>query len=299
MLDILTERALDLGAKIEFEQTVTDLSEFADADLIVACDGANSRVRQAHARRFRTTARAGRNKYVWLGTDKVFDEFVYGFEQIGAGWIWFYAYPYDAHATTFIVECTPETWTGLGFDELGPDECRTVLESIFARHLDGHSLITETRTMCHSPWLNFTWITNEYWHHDNIVLMGDAAHTTHYSIGSGTKLAIEDAVALNRKLDQHPDLATALRAYGRERSVEAGARQRAARNSAAWFENLERHLHPDPVRFAYSLRTRPRPTPGAPEGFPWFLHCATQLSAGRRARRWVSTARRRQRMFGG
>jgi anthraniloyl-CoA monooxygenase len=291
MLDILTERALELGVKIEFERTVTDLSEFSDADLIVACDGANSRVRQSHARHFRTTVHAGRNKYVWLGTDKAFDEFVYGFEQTGAGWIWFYAYPFDAHMTTFIVECTPETWTGLGFDRLGPDGCRAALESIFARHLDGHSLITQSGTMCHSPWLNFTWITNESWHHDNVVLMGDAAHTTHYSIGSGTKLAIEDAVALNQQLGRHPDLATALCAYERERSVQVGASQRAARASAAWFENLERHLHPDPVRFAYSLRTRSRPTTEAPGGVPWFLHCATQLSAGRRARRWVSMAR--------
>ncbi|MGH3772110.1 MAG: FAD-dependent monooxygenase, partial [Pseudonocardiaceae bacterium] len=177
LLDILVERALDLGVDIQFQREVKDLSEFADADLIIACDGVHSRVRGLHGEHFQTSVNVGQNKYIWLGTHRVFDSFMFAFEETAAGWIWFYSYPYNADTTTFIVECSPETWTGLGFDKLGSDESLTLLEEIFARHLDGHSLMNSMRELGKIPWLNFTRITNTSWHHDNIALMGDAAHT--------------------------------------------------------------------------------------------------------------------------
>jgi anthraniloyl-CoA monooxygenase len=144
-----------------------------------------------------------------------------------------------------------------------------------------------------SPWLHFTWITNRAWYHGNLVLAGDAAHTTHFSIGNGTKLAIDDAIELDRQLGGQSDLDAALKAYQQERIAAVGARQRIARASAAWFEHVERLTEQGPTRFAYSLRTRADPSRPAPRGIPWLLHLATtQLRLGRRARRGISAARR-------
>ena len=196
LLDILAQRAIDLGVNVQFQREVNDLTELADADLIIACDGANSRVRKLHGAHFQTDVEQGRNKYIWLGTHRMFDSFMFAFEETTAGWIWFYSYPYNADTTTFIVECSPDTWRELGFDELGPDESLKLLEEIFRDHLDDHSLMNPMRDLGKTPWLNFTRITNTVWYHDNIVLMGDAAHTTHFSIGSGTRLALQDAIAV-------------------------------------------------------------------------------------------------------
>src|SRR5919199_728771 len=200
LLDILAERAIDLGADVRFEREVEDLSGFAGADLIVGCDGVNSRVRQLYADQFQTNVDVRKNKYVWLGTHKVFDAFTFAFEKTRAGWIWIHAYRFNEDTSTCIVECSPETWESLGFDELGPDESVALMEEIFEPYLDGHSLINDQRHLGKTPWLNFQRISNEHWYHDNVVLMGDAAHTAHFSIGSGTKLALEDAIGLAEKL---------------------------------------------------------------------------------------------------
>lgn len=287
LLDILVQRAVGLGVDIQFEREVKDLSELADADLIIACDGANSRVRRLHGEHFQTGADVGRNKYIWLGTHRVFDSFMFAFEETAAGWIWFYSYPFNADTTTFIVECSPETWSGLGFDTLGPDESITLLEEIFAHHLDGHSLMNPMRDLGKTPWLNFTRITNEVWYHGNVVLMGDAAHTTHFSIGSGTTLAMQDAVELADCLDAHDDLQVALKAYAEERRAAIADLQSAAKSSTEWFENVPSYIDQPITQFSYSLWQRRGHHP------PWryHVHLATQIAALRHVRRSVSAIR--------
>ncbi|MGH3974198.1 MAG: FAD-dependent monooxygenase, partial [Pseudonocardiaceae bacterium] len=287
LLDILVKRALALGVDIQFQRDVKDLSEFADADLIIASDGAHSQTRKLHSDHFQTSADMGRNKYLWLGTHRVFHSFMFAFEQTAAGWIWFYSYPFNADTTTFIVECSPETWKGLGFDELGPDESIKLLENIFAHHLDGHSLMRTQRELDKNPWLNFTRITNATWYHGNIVLMGDAAHTTHFSIGSGTTLAMQDAIALADSLDTHEDLGTALSDYADKRQAAIAKAQSAAASSTEWFEKIPDYIEQSITYFAYSLWKRRGHCPL----WRYQLHLATQIALLRKLRRSVSALR--------
>jgi anthraniloyl-CoA monooxygenase len=299
LLDILAMRAMDLGVNVQFEREVVDLFEFADADLIVGCDGVRSRVRQLYADHFQPNVEVGRNKYLWLGTHKVFDPFTFAFEKTSAGWIWFHAYRFNTETSTCIVECSPETWEGLGFDELGPDESIGLLEKIFESHLDGHSLINQTCSFGKMPWLNFEHISNKKWYQNNVVLIGDAAHTTHFTIGAGTKLALEDAIALAEKLHEHKDLRAALKDYEEERRTTLLLVQHAARNSAEWFENIQCYIDQEAVQFAFSLARR-REGQAALEEVSWRyplwrypLRLAIQKSAAlRRLRRWVYSARR-------
>lgn len=259
LLDILAKRAMDLGVEVWFEHQTKDLSDFADADLIVACDGMNSRLRHLYANHFHTNIDVGQNKYIWLGTRKVFDAFTFAFEKTSAGWIWFHAYRFNNDTSTFIAECSPQTWKGLGFDELGSDESMALLENVFETYLDGHSLINQMSHFGKAAWLNFKRITNENWQHDNIVLMGDAAHTTHFTIGSGTELALGDAISLAKKVHKPEDLQTALKAYEEERRFALRMPQMAAYKSAQWFENLQRHIDQDGELFVSSLMNRMRP----------------------------------------
>jgi anthraniloyl-CoA monooxygenase len=288
LLEILANRATSLGVDIRFECDISDLSTFADADLIVACDGANSKVRRDLADHFQTDIAVGRNKYIWLGTHQVFDTFTFAFEETASGWIWFHAYPFTNESSTFIVECSHETWEALGFDQLGPDESIRLLEDIFASHLDGHSLINQMRGLGKTPWLNFKRVTNESWHHDRVVLMGDAAHTTHFAIGSGTKLAIQDAIGLAEKLTASGDLEEALRAYEEERRSALVPLQRAALRSSEWFEDVARYVGQDATQFAYSLSNRRGDYPT----WRYVLHIATQRVALRTFLRWLLSARK-------
>ncbi|MDY7232791.1 FAD-dependent monooxygenase [Hyalangium rubrum] len=293
LLEILTRRALSLGVEIQFQRELEDLSEFADADLVVACDGANSKVRRLHASHFQTHIEVGRNKYIWLGTNKLFDAFTFAFEETPAGWLWFHAYRFSGTTSTCIVECPQETWEALGFDTLGPEETLRRLEDIFKRQLAGHLLFNQIRGLGKTPWLNFKRIRHERWFHGNVALMGDAAHTTHFSIGSGTKLAIQDAIGLAGKLRDTADLPSALRAYEEERRTALLPLQNAARSSAEWFENVPRHVEQDTLRFAYALLNR---RGGPPWRYPLYL--ASQQAALRgllrslySARRWVRRGR--------
>jgi 2-polyprenyl-6-methoxyphenol hydroxylase-like FAD-dependent oxidoreductase len=288
LLDILAMRARHLGVDIRFQCDVDDPSGFAEADLIVACDGANSKVRQIRADRFQTSVDMGRNKYIWLGTDKESEKFTFAFEQTPAGWIWLYAYPFTGGASTCIVECSQETWKSLGFDRLGPEETVGLLQQIFASYLDGRSLINQMRGLGGAAWLNFKWITNQSWHHDRVVLMGDAAHTTHFSMGFGTKLAIQDAIGLAEKLDESDDLERALEAYQEERRAALDPLQRAARRSSEWFENLPSHVDQPATQFAYSLWNRRGQYPRWRYG----VHIAVQRAAGRALLRWLLSARK-------
>ncbi|WP_224249630.1 FAD-dependent monooxygenase [Hyalangium gracile] len=291
LLEILTRRAVELGVDVQFQREAEAPSEFADADLIVACDGVNSKVRLLHAHQFQPRVEEGRNKYIWLGTNKVFDAFTFAFEETPAGWLWFHAYRFNRETSTCIVECPLETWQGLGFDTLGPDETLRRLEGIFWRHLAGHSLFNQRRGLGKTPWLHFKTITNERWSHGNIALMGDAAHTTHFSIGSGTKLAIQDAIGLAGKLREHLDIPTALRAYEEERRTSLVTLQRAARSSAAWFESVPQRVDQSTLQFAYALLSRR----GAPFwSYPLYLATQNEVLRGllrslHAARRWVRT----------
>lgn len=286
LLDLLLERALSLGVRIEFECEVAQLSRLPDADLIVGCDGAGSRFRQLHGDAFGTAVSAGRNKYIWLGTSKVFDAFTFAFVETAAGWIWCHAYGFDEQMSTFIVECAPETWAGLGFDRLGEDDTIRLLEQLFASQLEGNPLWTKGGAL----WLNFRTLTNEKWHLENAVLMGDAAHTTHFTIGSGTKLALEDAIALASRLHEDGQVEPALEAYERERQLALRTVQADARFSAQWFEQIPRWTHLEPARFFALLHERRSPLlPHVPPRLYYRLHQAThEISALRKLRKWAA-----------
>ncbi|MGA8799479.1 MAG: bifunctional salicylyl-CoA 5-hydroxylase/oxidoreductase, partial [Pseudolabrys sp.] len=184
------------------------------------------------------------------------DAFTFIFEETEHGWIWVHAYQFDADTATFIVECSEETWRRLGFDRMNIDETIAACEKIFARNLGGHRLMSNARHLRGSAWLNFNRVLCERWSHENIVLLGDAAATAHFSVGSGSKLAMESAIALANYLDSEPDITSAFRRYEEERRLEVLRLQNAARNSTEWFEDVERYFDLDPVQFNYSLLTR-------------------------------------------
>jgi anthraniloyl-CoA monooxygenase len=256
LLNILQERARELGVELNFEVEVESLDPYLDADLIVAADGANSRTRERFAAVFRPSVEVRSNKYIWLGTEKAFDAFTFIFEETERGWIWAHAYRFDRDTSTFIVECREETWRALGFDQMSGGDSVAACEMLFANYLDGQRLMSNAGHLRGSAWLNFPRIACERWHHGNIALMGDAAHTAHFSIGSGTRLALEDAIGLAEALQANDDLGRALESYQETRGVEVLKLQSAARNSTEWFENLPLYTRLEPVQFAYSLLTR-------------------------------------------
>lgn len=263
LLQILQARAAELGVVMHFETEFgDDLSVYADFDLIVAADGVNSRIRTRYADRFDVDIQTRRNRFMWLGTEKRFDAFAFIFEKTVAGWIWAHAYQFDETHSTFIVECSPETWAGLGFDRMSQDEGLEACQQIFARHLDGKPLLSNAAHLRGSAaWIHFRRVLCGRWSFDNVVLLGDAAHTAHFSIGSGTKLALEDAIKLAEVLDRpgleaRPALARALNDYRDERQVEVLKIQNSARNSTEWFENIDRYVGFPPEQFAYALLTR-------------------------------------------
>ena len=263
LLNILQDRARELGIDLVFETEFDDdVAAYADYDLVVAADGINSRIRTRYEDRFAVDIQTRANKFMWLGTGKLFDAFQFIFEQTEAGWIWAHAYRFDDTCSTFIVECSEATWKGLGFDEMEQSDTIAAVERIFARHLDGEGLLTNAAHLRGSAaWINFRRILCNQWSFDNVVLLGDAAHTAHFSIGSGTKLALEDAIKLAAVLDRtdvtdKTALARGLAEYQEERQVEVLKIQNSARNSTEWFETLDRYLGFEPIQFAYSLLTR-------------------------------------------
>ncbi len=306
LLEVLAERARRVGVQVRFStEVVADPAQdplTADADLVVAADGVNSAVRARHADHFGTGIAHGRNRYVWFGTSRAFAAFTFAFEPTEAGWIWFHAYPAANCPSTCIVECSPETWAGLGLDTMDPDAAMRMLERRFARALDGHRLIAPPGTGA-SPWLRFREVRNSTWRRDNVVLMGDAAHTTHFAIGSGTVLAVADAIDLADVLygdgSGHPPaadpagdaLSAALAAYDARRRAVMRPIQDMARRSMEWFENIDERLEQDPVRFAWSLLDRR----GDQGPLHYQLHRATQIEPVRQVRRRLTTARRYRR----
>jgi anthraniloyl-CoA monooxygenase len=261
LLNILQDRARELGVTLvfehEFELAGLDTDPLlAEADLIVAADGLNSKVRNAWPEAFEVDLDVRPNKYVWLGTTKAFDAFTFAFEETEAGWIWAHAYRFEEGASTFILECSEETWRGLGFDEMDAEQTCREGERLFAKYLDGHRLESNARHLRGSAWLNFPRVLCRNWRKGKIVLLGDAAHTAHFSIGSGTKLAFEDAIKLAAVLHSGLPFDEAMVAYQDERQIDVLKLQSAARNSTEWFEHIERYLGLPNLQFAYSLLTR-------------------------------------------
>ena len=255
LLTILQDRARSLGVDLRFQSEVEDVRAL-DADVIVAADGLNSRVRNETPEVFGVDIDVRTNKYIWLGTAQAFDAFTFAFVQTPHGWIWAHAYQFEPGASTFIVECSEATWRGLGFETMDQDETCRAAEGLFADWLGGHSLMSNARHLRGSAWLNFPRVACSNWRHGKVVLLGDAAHTAHFSIGSGTKLAFEDAIRLAQALTDGGDLDDALADYEADRRVEVLKLQSAARNSTEWFETVERYVDLNPLQFAYSLLTR-------------------------------------------
>ncbi|GAA4950854.1 FAD-dependent monooxygenase [Actinoplanes utahensis] len=288
LLEILAARAVELGVTIRYREELDDLAALPPSDLVVACDGVGSRIREAHAGHFGAEVEVARNRYIWLGTPKVFDTFTFGFEETPAGWIWFHAYPFDERTSTFIVECTPQTWAALEFDRLDAATGTLRLQKIFESHLDGAELIDHRAEVGGTGWLNFRRVTAQRWDHGNVVLMGDAAHTTHFAIGSGTKLAMQDAMALADAVASGDDLPVALERYEHRRKAALAPLQRAARASSAWFERMPEYAHLPARRFSYALSNRRGEYPA----WRYLLHMATQSPVPRRLLRWTLSARR-------
>jgi anthraniloyl-CoA monooxygenase len=263
LLRILQDRCAALGVDVRYRTQAPPAAELAGAyDLVVASDGVRSQTRAAYADAFGPDLDERHCRYMWLATDKVFEAFTFIVAERDFGTVQVHAYPFDDTRSTFIVEIDEESWRRAGFDAFaardlppgGNDEAGIRLcEEILADHLDGHRLIPNG-----SRWIRFTTVRNRSWRHENVVLLGDAAHTAHFSIGSGTKLAMEDALALAACLHEHPDVPAALAAYEAERKPVVESTQRAAQASLEWFENVGRYTGQEPLQFAFNLLTRSR-----------------------------------------
>jgi anthraniloyl-CoA monooxygenase len=258
LLMLLQQRASALGVKLVFRTEIASAGELAENyDLVVAADGLNSKTRAEFANYFQPAIDTRKNKFVWLGTNRKFDDaFTFIFEETEHGWVWAHAYQFDTDTATFIVESSEATWEKFGFGAMSQAENCRACESIFARYLGGHRLLSNAGHIRGSAWLNFPRVLCQKWSHRNVVLMGDAAATAHFSIGSGTKLAMESAVSMASYLHTEPTMQAAFAKYEDERRTEVLRLQSAARNSMEWFEDVERYLRLDPVQFNYSLLTR-------------------------------------------
>lgn len=263
LLEILQERCAELGVTVHFRTEAPGMENLtATHDLVVAADGLNSAVRSTYAESFGPDLDRRACKYMWLGTDKVFEAFKFYIRETPYGVMQVHGYPFDAHGSTFIVEMNEDVWRAAGFDvfaahEFGPGESdeKSIerVKDLFADVLDGHEVMTNN-----SKWINFTTVRNQHWRHGNVALLGDAAHTAHFSIGSGTKLAMEDALALAACLHEHRSVDAALDEYETERKAVVLSTQRAAQASLEWFENLGQYVDQDPQQFAFNIMTRSR-----------------------------------------
>jgi anthraniloyl-CoA monooxygenase len=258
LLLLLQDRARELGIDLRFETEVESADHYKNEyDLVVASDGLNSRTRMLYKDTFKPDVDERLCQFVWMGTHQTFaDAFTFIFEETKNGWIWAHAYQFDADTATFIVECTQETFDAYGFGDMSQKESIEACQEIFKDHLDGHALMTNAGHIRGSAWIRFPRVLCEKWSHENVALLGDAAATAHFSIGSGTKLALESAIALADLVSKEDDLTRALEKYEDERRLEVLRLQSAARNSMEWFENVERYLHLDPVQLNYSMLTR-------------------------------------------
>ncbi|HJS43339.1 MAG TPA: bifunctional salicylyl-CoA 5-hydroxylase/oxidoreductase [Gemmatimonadales bacterium] len=251
LLQVLGDRSRELGVCIEVGTEVTDPSVYADADLVLGADGFNSIVRERYAEHFQPSMDERANRFVWLGTTRPFPAFTFYFKRDTHGLWRVHAYQYEPGHATFIVEATEQTWRSAGLEKASEDDTVRFCEALFRDELEGHRLLKNR-----SLWRTFVTIKNAIWSHQNVVLVGDAAHTAHFSVGSGTKLAIEDAIALSSALRRERDVPAALAAYETERRPAVESLQRAAQVSLQWFEDTERYMNLEPIQFAFNLLTR-------------------------------------------
>lgn len=258
LLQILHQRAQGLGVDLRFNTEAGSAADYMqDYDLVVAADGLNSRTRQLFSDHFKPDIDVRRCHFVWLGTQQKFDDaFTFIFEHTDKGWLWAHAYQFDDDTATFIVECSADTFAAYGFADLSQQQSIAICERVFSDHLGGHALMTNANHIRGSAWIQFPRVLCKHWSHENVALLGDASATAHFSIGSGTKLALESAAALANLVAECPTLQDAFQTYEQQRRLEVLRLQSAARNSVEWFENVERYLHLDPVQLNYSLLTR-------------------------------------------
>ena len=252
LLKILQRRCEELGIAINFRSEVGDIdSSRADCDLLVGADGVNSLTRERLKAQFQPDLNVRPNKYIWYGTNHLFHGLTLTFRETPAGVFAAHSYKFNQTTSTFIVECDPQTWSNTGFAEMSDEETRTHLAEVFKLDLGGHPLLSNN-----SKWLNFLLVKNGCWSFENVVLLGDALHTAHFSIGSGTKLAMEDAIALKQSCDETSDVAEALQRFEEERKPIIEDYQAAAYDSMVWFEHAREYMHLSPIELAYVLMTR-------------------------------------------
>jgi anthraniloyl-CoA monooxygenase len=251
LLNILQARGEELGVRLRFNEDVDDIEALRDCDLLVGADGVNSAVRERYRDEFEPDLSVRSNKYVWFGTRRLFHGLTLTFRENSDGVFAAHSYKFDSETSTFIVECDQRTWEAAGFASKSDDEARTYLAEVFADDLNGHELLSNN-----SKWINFLLVRNARWHFENVVLLGDALHTAHFSIGSGTKLALEDSIALHNCFTKNADVRAALKEFERARKPVIEDYQRAAYESLVWFENMRDYTHLAPLPFAFSLMTR-------------------------------------------
>jgi len=254
LLRILHARCLDLKVRLHFRTDLSaqDMEELLrEADVLIGADGVNSTVRQKYAEFFKPSLNLRSNKYVWYGTRRLFHGLTLTFRQKDGGVFAAHSYKFDGTTSTFIVECDEETWARAGFAEMSDEETRSYLEGVFAEDLQQNPLLSNN-----SKWINFLLVKNVHWRHENIVLLGDALHTAHFSIGSGTKLAFEDAIALNKCFSENAEVSAALEQFEKVRKPVIEEYQAAAHDSMVWFEKARDYMHLEPIELAFALMTR-------------------------------------------
>jgi anthraniloyl-CoA monooxygenase len=251
LLNILQDRGRELGVRLRFQREVEDLAEFPDSDLIVVADGINSKIRSRNENHFQPSVDLRPNKFTWLGSTRPLDAFKYFFRDTPQGIILAHCYQYEADRSTWVIETDEQTWRNFGFDRMSEPDMLSTLQEIFSDELEGHPLIPNR-----SVWRNFPTITNKTWVLGNAVLIGDAKATAHFSIGSGTKLAMEDAIALFESLKSENSIEKSLKKYDTARREEVEKTQHAANVSLAWFEHMKRYWGMDPQQFAFGVMSR-------------------------------------------
>jgi anthraniloyl-CoA monooxygenase len=252
LLKILQQRCEELGVEIKFRDEVADLDSLkAACDLLVGGDGVNSLVRQTFEDTFRPELSVRPNKYIWYGTNQLFHGLTLTFRETPAGVFAAHSYKFDRTTSTFIVECDPGTWNSAGFAQVSEEATRAYLAEVFAADLNGQPLLSNN-----SKWINFLLVKNRRWSFENVVLLGDALHTAHFSIGSGTKLAMEDAITLKECFDETADVRSALQRFEEVRKPAIEEYQAAAYESMVWFEHARDYMQLTPIELAYVLMTR-------------------------------------------
>ncbi|HXS01171.1 MAG TPA: FAD-dependent monooxygenase [Pyrinomonadaceae bacterium] len=252
LLKILQRRAEELGVGIEFHSEIQDVEALRqDCDLLLAADGVNSTARLRYAERFQPELDVRANRYIWYGTGQLFHGLTLTFRENNAGVFAAHSYKFNRTTSTFIVECDPLTWENAGFETMNADQTLDYLGEVFTQDLNGHKLLSNN-----SKWINFLLVKNRNWFYENVVLIGDALHTAHFSIGSGTKLAMEDAIALADSFQQTSNVSEALAHFAETRRPVIEDYQSAAFESMRWFENAASYMHLSPMELAYLLMTR-------------------------------------------